>query len=127
MATPFMAVRARAHETTVNMSIADITSTLSDLLTRDLTTYLVNVGDPGTVSRWIARSAHPRPQSEQKLRLAYEIVQLLRAVDSSDQTIRAWFLGLNPHLDDTPPVEAIREGQLKETLAAARAFIAGAY
>jgi hypothetical protein len=45
--------------------------------------------------------------------------------DESAQTVRAWFLGMDPRLDDTSPAEAIREGRLKEAMAAARAFAAG--
>ncbi len=32
---------------------------------------------------------------------------------------------MNPQLDDDSPAEAIREGRLKEALAAANAFITG--
>lgn len=118
----------RAHQSAVTLPLVDVVKELSDLLTRDLTAYLAKVSDAGTVSRWATgRVTNVRPSHEQRLRLTYEIVQLLRGCASSDQTIRAWFLGLNPHLDDDPPVEAIREGQLKEALAAARAFVAGSY
>lgn len=115
------------HEATIKTSIAEIARIVSDLLTRDLTAYIVKVSDAGTVNRWISGQVRPRTRYEQKLRLTYEIVQLLRAAENSDETIRAWFLGLNPNLDDDPPAEAIREGRLKETLAAARAFISGSY
>jgi len=116
-----------AHEATIRTSTAEIARMVSDVLTRDLTAYMVKVSDPGTINRWIGEQAKPRTKSEQKLRLTYEIIHLLRAAEHSDETVRAWFLGLNPHLDDDPPAEAIREGRLKETLAAARAFIAGSY
>lgn len=39
--------------------------------------------------------------------------------------IRAWFVGMNPQLDDDSPAEAIHGGRLKEAMAAARAFAAG--
>lgn len=120
--------RVKAHQSAVTIPLADVAKELSDLLTRDLTAYLTKVSDAGTVSRWATgKVTNVRPAHEQRLRLTYEIVQVLRAYGNSDQTIRAWFLGLNPHLDDDPPVEAIREGQLKEAFAAARAFVAGSY
>lgn len=127
--TPIARQRASiAHQRAVTAPIASVVKELSSLLTRDLTAYIVKVGDAGTVSRWTTGAVtNVRPKYEQKLRLAYEIVQLLKSDGNSDQTIRAWFIGLNPHLDDDPPAEAIREGRLKETLAAARAFIAGSY
>jgi hypothetical protein len=117
----------QAHRAATGSPVADIVRVLCDLLTRDLTAYLVGVSDAGTVTRWAAGNVSPRPASEQRLRLAFEIVQLLRSAGSGDETVRAWFLGLNPHLDDVPPAEAIREGQLRETLAAARAFVANSY
>jgi hypothetical protein len=43
----------------------------------------------------------------------------------SDHTIRAWFIGMNPQLDDESPIEAVLSGRHKEVLAAARAFLAG--
>jgi hypothetical protein len=43
----------------------------------------------------------------------------------SDHTIRAWFMGTNPQLDDESPLEAVREGRNREVLAAARAFVTG--
>lgn len=117
-----------AHQSAVTAPMVSVVKELSSLLTRDLTAYLAKVSDAGTVSRWATGTVtNVRPKYEQKLRLTFEIVQLFKAEDYSDQTIRAWFLGLNPHLEDDPPVEAIREGRLKETLAAARAFIAGSY
>lgn len=117
----------QAHRLATGNSITDIVDSLCNLLTRDLTAYMAGVSDAGTVSRWASGKVRPRPGYEQKLRLAYEVVHLLRSMDNADQTVRAWFLGLNPHLDDSSPVEAIREGQLRESLAAARAFIAGSY
>jgi hypothetical protein len=127
MATAPTIERVTAHEATIMTSTGEIAQTVSEVLTRDLTAYMVKVSDAGTINRWISEQAKPRTKYEQKLRLAYEIIQLLRATEHADETVRAWFLGLNPHLDDDPPAEAIREGRLKETLAAARAFIAGSY
>ena len=43
----------------------------------------------------------------------------------SSRVVKAWFIGLNPQLDDESPAEAIREGRLKEAMSAARAFVAG--
>lgn len=63
---------------------------------------------------------------ERRLRAAYEIAQLLVRFDSS-RVVKAWFIGLNPQLDDESPAEAIREGGLKEAMNAARAFVAGGY
>jgi hypothetical protein len=93
-----------------------------------MTAYLANVKDAKAVVRW-SESDDPgiRPASEQRLRVAYEIVRMFADAGETERTTRAWFLGLNPHLDDTPPSEAIHDGRMKEALAAARAFVADSY
>ena len=92
-------------------------------LTGRLTAYIAGVKDAKTVARWAnGEISEIRDQAvEQRLRTTYEITQLLLGGDSA-QTVRAWFIGLNPQLGDIPPAEAIRDGQLKEALAAARLF-----
>jgi len=49
---------------------------------------------------------------------------VLRGTES-DHTIRAWFIGMNPQLDDVSPAEAISAGKYREVIVAARAFLAG--
>ena len=39
--------------------------------------------------------------------------------------IRAWFIGMNPQLDDESPAEVIREGRVKDALTAAKTFVSG--
>jgi hypothetical protein len=39
--------------------------------------------------------------------------------------VRAWFLGLNPQLDDQSPAQSIRIGEFRDVLVAAKAFLAG--
>jgi hypothetical protein len=58
------------------------------------------------------------------LRCAYQTFQLLLA-EESPHTVRAWFLGLNPQLDDQSPAQSIREGDFRDVLVAAKAFLAG--
>ena len=118
----------RAHQAAVVTPINAITSELQILLTRRMTAYLANVKDAKAVARW-SESNDPgiRPASEQRLRVAYEIVRMFADAGESERTTNAWFLGLNPHLDDTPPAEAIHDGRMKEALAAARAFVTDSY
>jgi hypothetical protein len=80
--------------------------------------------DPVTVDRWVAGRGTPRLDNEKRIRCAYQVYSMLKPVDS-DPTIRAWFMGMNPQLDDRSPAEAIAEGDLRAVLAAARAFRAG--
>lgn len=58
------------------------------------------------------------------MRTAYQMFDLLES-EESDHTIRAWFMGMNPQLDDESSAEALREDQHRAVMAAARAFLAG--
>jgi hypothetical protein len=116
----------RIHRQATAAPVSEIAGTLQALLSRRLTAYMAGVGDGKTVSRWASGEvAEIRDYTtEQRLRTAYEITQLLLGHDSA-QTVKAWFIGLNPQLGDVSPAEAIHDGRLKESLAAARAFTVG--
>lgn len=106
--------------------VSEVASVLQELLSRRLTAYLAGVKDGKTVTRWaIGAVTEIRDhETEQRVRTAYAVAQLLLSDDSA-QTVRAWFIGLNPQLGDVAPAEAIRDGRLKDVLAAARAFMVG--
>jgi len=118
---------ARVHRQAVSASVSEVARLLQELLSRRLTAYIAGVKDGKTVARWASGEVADirEPETEQRMRTAYEIAQLLLG-DDSPRTVRAWFIGLNPQLGDVPPAEAIREGRLQDALAAARAFAAGA-
>ncbi len=114
------------HRQAMEASVSEVAGVLQELLSRRLTAYIAGVADGKTVSRWATGEVTEiRDHSmEQRLRVAYEIAQLLLQHDAAP-TVKAWFIGLNPQLGDVSPSEAIRMGQLKESLAAARAFTIG--
>jgi hypothetical protein len=114
----------QAHRQAMKAPMADVANYLQELLSRRLVAYIADVKDAKTVSRWANGEAEAREESEKRLRTAYEIAHLLVEFDAP-RVVKAWFIGLNPQLDDTSPAEAIHDGQLKEALAAARAFMAG--
>lgn len=116
----------QAHRDAVTASIEEMAGFLQELLTRRLTAYITGVKDAKTVTRWsTGEIAEIRNHDvEQRLRGTYEIAQLLLQAESA-QTTRAWFIGMNPQLDDSSPAEAIRNGNLKEAFAASRAFLVG--
>jgi hypothetical protein len=126
MADTTLTLVQQAHRQATAAPIREVAGVLQDLLSRRLTAYIARVGDGKTVTRWANGEVSDIRdfKTEQRLRTAYEIIQILLHFDSA-QTVKAWFIGLNPQLDDTSPAEAIREDRLKESLAAARAFTAG--
>ncbi len=113
-----------AHRQTVESSIVDVARFLQDALGQKLVAYLANVSGPRTVARWVAGERGPGQESEARLRAAFYIFRLMSEAESS-HVVRSWFAGLNPVLDDTSPATAIREGNLSDAAAAARAFLAG--
>jgi len=115
---------AEAHRTTVESSPADIAAFLQDLLGQKLVALMVGVADHKTVGRWASDKRGPRGEHEERLRAIYQIVQLL-VTEESPYTVRAWFVGLNPQLDDESPARAISEGRTRDALVAAKSFLAG--
>ena len=113
-----------AHRKAVESNIADVVGYLQEVLGQKLVAYVAGVADPRTVARWAAGERAPRAEHEQRLRCAYQTFQLLLA-EESPHTVRAWFLGLNPQLDDQSPAQSIREGDFRDVLVAAKAFLAG--
>lgn len=114
-----------AHRSTVESSVADIAAFLQDALGQKLVAFMVGVEDPKTIGRWAREKHLPQdPEMERKLRDAYQIFKLLLEKESP-HTVRAWFVGRNPQLDDEAPATAIHEGRTRDVLVAARAFLAG--
>ena len=114
-----------AHRTTVESSIADIAAFLQDALGQKLVAFMAGVEDPKTIGRWASEKRLPQaPEAERKLRDAYHVFRLLMTQESP-HTVRAWFVGLNPQLDDESPAAAISEGRTRDVMVAAKAFLAG--
>lgn len=79
--------------------------------------------DHRTVGRWLTEPDRtPQFETEVRLRAAYQVFQALQQVEAP-VTIRAWFMGMNPQLEDRSPAEGIRDGDTRDVMAAARAFI----
>jgi len=98
---------------------------LQDALGQKLVAFMVGVEDPKTVGKWAKTKHLPRDiDVERKLRHGYQIFRLL-LTEESPYTVRAWFVGLNPQLNDESPATAIREGRTRDVLVAAKAFLAG--
>jgi hypothetical protein len=113
------------HRKTVEASIADTAAFLQEALGQKLVAFMVGVEDPKTVGRWASEKRLPRDlEVERRLRDAHQIFRLLLTKESP-HTVRAWFVGLNPQLNDESPATAVREGRTRDVLIAAKAFLAG--
>lgn len=113
----------QAHRRAVDASVDSLAGFLQTLLSRRVTAYIAGVRDAKTITRWAnGQTVEIRDYDmEQRLRTAYAIGQMLTQVDN-DQTVKSWFVSLNPYLGNISPAEAIREGRGGDALAAAQVF-----
>jgi hypothetical protein len=112
-----------AHDEATRATTAELAQFLQDLLGQKLTAAMVGLQDPKAVGAWARGERCPHTSTEKSLRHAYRIARLLKQVESP-QTIRAWFVGMNPLLDDEAPAELLSKEPVR-VLQAARAFLAG--
>lgn len=110
-----------AHELATKQDIHTISRLLQETLGQRLTAYCVGIGQPKQVGRW-GSGQNPRDDTESRLRDLYQVVHTLHTTES-DATIRAWFLGSNPQLNDEAPADRLHEQDAKAVIRAARAFV----
>ena len=112
-----------AHRVAVRTPMFQIVLELNSHLGATLVATLAGVSDRKLPYRW-AKTDGPTPGEDAQLRLqaAYRI-WLAMAKSESDHVVRAWFIGANPFLNEVPPVMALREGLVAETVKAADGFL----
>ena len=102
---------------------------LIDILGAKLVAYIAGVRESRAVQQYADDRRSPRhPAIEPRLRLALRVAMLISRHDSKE-IAQAWFIGLNPQLNDRSPARLLREGEIDEVgpeiVAAARAFVVG--
>lgn len=110
-----------AHKASVELAPTAIASRLQEVLGRDVVAIITG-RTPRQVSRWVSGRATPPMREQRLLRDTFQVVELLAQVDP-DEVVRAWFIGMNPQLDDAAAAELIAEGRVRDVMAAARAFV----
>jgi hypothetical protein len=119
-----LTVTGQAHDQAVHTSTREAARIVLDVLGGALAAYVLGVKDRKTVQRWAAGTIVAiRPEHEATLRGVLEIIVLLSRFEGPE-TVRAWFLGMAPELDDIAPARAVHDGRLPQAMNAARAFIA---
>ncbi len=106
----------------VATGLDEVVDRLRDILGPSLVGLLAGV-DRKTVQRW-SPNRRPRYTTERRLRTAWQIYGVLAEAEEPE-TIRQWFMGMNPDLDDIAPAEAIAADDHRGALAAARSFATG--
>ena len=112
-----------AHERAVRASAPEMATYLQDLFGQKLTALMVGSGDPKAVGKWARGEREPHPAVQERLRAVFQVAEFLMQIESR-QAVRAWFMGMNPQLDDRAPARVIAEEPV-EVMRAARAFLAG--
>lgn len=123
-----MSTAIQLHHNAINADLETMASTLVQVLGRPIVAGIVGIRNPKTISRWAngqVTSVRDR-YSEERLIATYQVIHLLQEDFGSD-TIRAFMLGMNPVLNDEAPAIALRDGNFKGAMDAARNFAAGGY
>ena len=115
-------VEQAAHDLATRLEPPVLARYLQDVLGQPLVALIAGVRDPKLIGKWAKGECSAEPEAEQRLRHAFEVTQLLLQRESSD-TIRAWFVGMNPELDDHAPALALADDP-ESVLLAARTFLA---
>jgi len=119
------ASRSALHRESVAAPLHEVASSLEAVLGQPLTAYIAGVKEGKTVHRWAtgAITSTRDGAAEQRMRAAYQVTRTLLQHDAAP-TVRAWFMGMNPELEDRSPAEVIREGRFRDALDAALTFVA---
>lgn len=117
-----MALEQAIHGQATRLGMPVLVGSLQDILGQRLVAVIAGVSDAKAVSKWARGQRSPHPDATQRLRNAYQIVQLLLERESAE-TVRAWFVGMNPDLDDQAPALVLGKDSVG-VLQAARAFLA---
>jgi hypothetical protein len=117
-----MSVRQAAHDRATRLDLPILVQTLQDVLGQRLVALIAGVSDAKAVGKWARGERSPHPDTALRLRHAYQVVQLLLEYESAE-TVRAWFLGMNPELGDRSPALVLADDPTS-AMQAARVFLA---
>lgn len=121
--TTLESIEQQAHRAATRVSVPEMVAELQELFGQRYVALLADVASPRMVGAWARGERTPHPPTVERLRAAYLVAKLLLQVDAAE-TVRSWFVGMNPQLDDEAP-GAVLASDPKRVLQAARAFLAG--
>ena len=111
-----------SHAAAARMSLPEVVREVESVLGQRMTAVIAGVADAKAVGKWARGERMPRADAEQRLRDAYYVTILLLQAEVPS-TVRAWFTGMNPELDDRAPALVLAEDPAR-VLQAARTFLA---
>ena len=111
------------HTQAVNATAGEIADYLQHLLGQKITADIAGTRDSKGVGKWARREQEPRPVALARIRTAYQVALLLETA-YPPQVVRAWFVQMNPFLDQHAPANRI-DVDPRGVYRAARAFVEG--
>ena len=115
-----------AHARAVRSEFPVVVAELRDLLGVKICAVLGSVRETRAVAQWAAGTRTPGAGVQRRLRVALQAAVVIAEADSP-AVAQAWFQGMNPQLDDRPPLLLLADGDLDEigpaVIGAARAFV----
>ena len=113
------------HALATRLPLPALVRSLQDVLGQRLVAVIASVADAKAVGKWAKGERAPHPDAERRLRDTFQVTQLLLRQESAE-TVRAWFVGMNPDLGDRAPALVLADDAqgAPAVLQAARAFLA---
>jgi hypothetical protein len=112
-----------AHEHAMALPISEVVSELVAILGATTVAVIGGVTETRAVHQW---TLGREPQRQHVLRFALQIARMVASADGKHESVRAWFQGSNPRLNDGIPALMLRDERLENIQAplmqAARAF-----
>lgn len=115
-------IEQRAHSLATRVPVPEMVTDLQRLFGQKYVALLANVASTRMVGPWTRGERTPHAHALAQLRTAYLVMQMLLQVDDAD-TVRSWFVGMNPLLDDESPGDVLAADP-KRVIRAARVFLA---
>jgi hypothetical protein len=112
-----------AHQLAMSLPISDVVNELVAILGATTVAVIGGVSETRAVHQW---TLGREPQRHHVLRFTLQIARMVAAVDGTHESVRAWFQGSNPRLQDGIPALMLRDERLEAIqgplMQAARAF-----
>ena len=106
-----------------SLTLQAVVNRLQEVLTTGLVAYIAGAS-ARSVRNWASGSIQSaRLDSMMKLRAALTAMLILQEAEAPE-TIANWFINVNSYLDDISPSTAMRDGNLRATIKAARVYAA---
>lgn len=100
-----------------SLAVPELTRELEMVLGPRLIAVIVDLPNTAIVHSWSTGRSEPSPDVVKRLRQTAEITATLLAAEN-EETVRSWFLGMNPALDDQAPALALATDPARVLLAA---------